>query len=88
MNRPNSEKTSTTLPVGKKWEKRRANMIQIEASKQRMMGLNQVGSKGMENDGAEGTEGRCLRQERVKRAGIRKEKLKIRRGAEMARADS
>lgn len=31
MSRPNSEKTSTTLQVGTKWEKRKgANMIQIE----------------------------------------------------------
>lgn len=42
----------------------------------------------MEDDGAEGTEGRCLSAERVKRAGIKKEKLKRRRGAEMDRADS
>lgn len=43
----------------------------------------------MEDDGAEGTEGRCLSAERVNRAGIKKEKLKRRRrGAEMDRADS
>lgn len=43
----------------------------------------------MEDDGAEGTEGRCLMKERAKRAGIMKEKLKRKtRGAEVAREDS
>lgn len=43
----------------------------------------------MEDDGAEGTEGRCLMKERPKRAVIMKEKLKRKtRGAEVARAES